>query len=169
MESKKVIVVKPQQRPEVVELDIQKYLDKGKTIEDAEFNCIFDLQEELIGDITEMVPINRKENVHLICDDAGVAKNLQANRIIMLGSTHDMVLGNFILCGFNLKTGQETALDPNIIDKYLEIFDFEHPNVDSSFKNKLEYYGEASDKMKCATRIAVGIGIYERQVFGKIY
>lgn len=83
--------------------------------------------QNIVGGLIEY--INLENNVDIICNDEGKMMGFDFNRIIK----NDVIAGNFIIAGVNLKTGNTISIPENKIENYLEMFSLE------SHKKQIDY------------------------------
>lgn len=76
--------------------------------------------QNIVGGLIEY--INLENNVDIICNDEGKMMGFDFNRIIK----NDVIAGNFIIAGVNLKTGNIISIPKNKIENYLEMFSLEN-------------------------------------------
>ncbi len=102
----RVLVVEPERRPEVQEID----------------NSLTTMQEIVGGLIQPIYPFD--EPVALICNDEGKLMNLSPNRGLRdkNGQIYDIVCGTFFLCGAPPDNDRFTSLTPEQIKRYEERF-----------------------------------------------
>ena len=102
----RVLVVEPERRPEVREID-----DSLKV-----------MQEIVGGLIQPIYPFD--DPVALVCNDEGKLMNLPANRGLRDkdGQIYDIVSGTFFLCGAPADSDHFTSLTPEQIEQYQERF-----------------------------------------------
>ena len=102
----RVLVVEPERRPEVREID-----DSLKV-----------MQEIVGGLIQPIYPFD--DPVALVCNDEGKLMNLPANRGLRNkdGQFYDIVSGTFFLCGAPADSDHFTSLTPEQIEQYQERF-----------------------------------------------
>ena len=102
----RVLVVEPEHRPEVREVD-----DSLKA-----------MQEIVGGLIQPIYPFD--EPVALICNDEGKMINLPMNRGLRdkSGQIYDIVFGTFFLCGAPPDSDHFTSLTPEQVERYRERF-----------------------------------------------
>ena len=102
----RVLVVEPERRPEVKEID----------------NCLKEMQGIVGGYIQAIYPF--EEPVALVCNDEGKLMNLPANRGLRNkdGQMYDIVFGTFFLCGAPADSDNFTSLTPEQIERYRERF-----------------------------------------------
>lgn len=102
----RVLVVEPEHRPEVKEID-----DSLKA-----------MQGIVGGYIQAIYPF--EEPVALVCNDEGKLMNLPANRGLRDkdGRIYDIVFGTFFLCGAPADSDHFTSLTPEQIERYQERF-----------------------------------------------
>lgn len=101
----RVLVVEPERRPEVREID-----DSLKAMQD------------IVGGLIQ--PICLDDSVALICNDEGKLMNLPANRGLRDkdGQIYDIVFGTFFLCGAPADSDHFTSLTQEQIKRYKERF-----------------------------------------------
>ena len=101
----RVLVVKPERRPEVREID-----DSLKAM------------QEIVGGLIQ--PIYLDDSVVLICNDEGKMINLPMNRGLRDkgGQIYDIVSGTFFLCGIPADSDHFTSLTQEQIERYKERF-----------------------------------------------
>ena len=101
----KVLVVEPERRPEVREID-----GSLKAMQD------------IVGGLIQ--PIYLDDPVALVCNDEGKLMNLPANRALRDrdGQMYDIVCGTFFLCGAPADCDHFTSLTPERIERYYERF-----------------------------------------------
>lgn len=101
----KVLVVEPERRPEVREID-------------GSLKSMQDIVDGLIQ------PIYLDDSVALICNDEGKLINLPANRGLRDedGRMYDIVCGTFFLCGVPADSDHFTSLTPEQIERYEKRF-----------------------------------------------
>lgn len=101
----RVLVVEPEHRPEVREID-----GSLKAMQD------------IVGGLIQ--PIYLNDSVALICNDEGKLMNLPANRGLRddNGQIYDIVCGTFFLCGAPADCDRFTSLTPEQIERYEERF-----------------------------------------------
>lgn len=101
-----VLVVEPERRPEVKEID-----DTLKT-----------MQGIVGGLIQPIYPFD--DPVALVCNDEGKFMNLPANRGLRdrNGQIYDIVFGTFFLCGAPADCDHFTSLTPEQIEQYRKQF-----------------------------------------------
>ena len=104
----KVIVVKPQERPVVAEID--SGLDA--------------MQEVVAGYIQAVYPF--EDPIALICNEEGKLLGLPLNRALRTkeGTVYDIIAGTFFLCGAPLDSDHFTDLTEEQIVTYLHRFWF---------------------------------------------
>ena len=102
----RVLVVKPEHRPEIKEID----------------GSLKSMQEIVGGWIQALFPFD--EPLALVCNDEGKLMNLPANRGLRdrNGQIYDIVCGTFFLCGAPADSDHFTSLTPEQIEKYRERF-----------------------------------------------
>ena len=102
----RVLVVEPERRPEVKEID----------------GSLKSMQEIVGGWIQALFPFD--EPLALVCNDEGKLMNLPANRGLRdrNGQIYDIVCGTFFLCGAPADSGHFTSLTPEQIERYRERF-----------------------------------------------
>ena len=101
----RVLVVGPEQRPEVREID-----DSLKAM------------QEIVGGLIQ--PIYLDDSVALVCNDEGKLRDLPANRGLRGedGQIYDIVFGTFFLCCAPPDSDHFTSLTPERIERYRERF-----------------------------------------------
>lgn len=101
----RVLVVEPEHRPEVREID-------GS----------LEAMQNIVGGLIQ--PIYLDDSVALICNDEGKLMNLPANRGLRGkdGQIFDIVSGTFFLCGAPADSDHFTSLTPEQIERYKEQF-----------------------------------------------
>ena len=102
----RVLVVEPERRPEVREID----------------GSLESMQEIVGGLIQPVYPFD--DSVVLVCNDEGKVMNLPANRGLWDkdGQIYDIVSGTFFLCGAPGDSDHFTSLTPEQIERYEERF-----------------------------------------------
>ena len=102
----RVLVVKPEHRPEVREIE----------------GSLKSMQEIVGGLIQPVYPFD--DAVVLVCNDEGKLMNLPANRGLRDkdGQIYDIVCGTFFLCGVPADSDHFTSLTLEQIERYEEIF-----------------------------------------------
>ena len=102
----RVLVVEPERRPEVREID-----DSLKA-----------MQEIVGGYIQPIYPFD--DPIALVCNDEGKLLDLPANRGLRNkdGQIYDIVCGTFFLCGAPPDSDHLTSLTPEQIQRYQERF-----------------------------------------------
>ena len=102
----RVLVVEPERRPEVKEID----------------GSLESMQEIVGGLIQPVYPFD--DSVALVCNDEGKLMNLPANRGLRDddGQIYDIVSGVFFLCGAPADRDHFTSLTPEQIERYEERF-----------------------------------------------
>ena len=102
----RVLVVEPERRPEVKEID----------------GSLKSMQEIVGGWIQALFPFD--EPLALVCNDEGKLMNLPANRGLRdrNGQIYDIVCGTFFLCGAPADSDHFTSLTPEQIKRYQERF-----------------------------------------------
>ena len=100
------LVVEPERRPEVREID----------------GSLKSMQEIVGGLIQLVYPFD--EPVALVCNDEGKLVSLPANRGLRDkdGQIYDIVCGTFFLCGAPADSDHFASLTPEQIERYEEIF-----------------------------------------------
>ena len=101
----RVLVVEPERRPEVREIN--------------------DSLKEMQGIVGGLIqPIYLDDSVVLICNDEGKLMNLPANRGLRdeNGQMCDIIFGTFFLCGAPADSDHFTSLTPEQIERYRERF-----------------------------------------------
>lgn len=101
----RVLVVEPERRPEVKEID----------------GSLKSMQE-IVGGLIQ--PIYLNDSVALVCNDEGKLMNFPANRGLRdeNGKIYDIVCGTFFLCGVSADSDYFTCLTPEQIERYEEQF-----------------------------------------------
>ena len=101
-----VLVVEPERRPEVKEID----------------GSLRSMQEVVGGWIQALFPFD--EPLALVCNDEGKLMNLPANRGLRdkNGQIYDFVCGTFFICGAPSDSDHFTSLTPEQIERYRERF-----------------------------------------------
>ena len=102
----RVLVVEPERRPEVKEID----------------DSLKEMQGIVGGYIQSIYPF--EEPVALVCNDEGKLMDLPANRGLRNkdGQMYDIVFGTFFLCGAPADSDHFTSLTPEKIEQYRELF-----------------------------------------------
>ena len=102
----RVLVVEPERRPEVKEID----------------GSLRSMQEVVGGWIQALFPFD--EPLALVCNDEGKLMNLPANRGLRdkNGQIYDIICGTFFLCGAPVDSDHFTSLTPEQIERYRERF-----------------------------------------------
>ena len=102
----RVLVVKPEHRPEVREIE----------------GSLKSMQEIVGGLIQPVYPFD--DTVVLVCNDEGKLMNLPANRGLRDkdGQIYDIVCGTFFLCGISADSDHFTSLTPEHINRYEKLF-----------------------------------------------
>ena len=102
----RVLVVKPERRPEVKEID----------------GSLKTMQGIVGGYIQAIYPFN--DSVALVANDDGKFMNLPANRGLRdkNGKIYDIVCGTFFLCGAPADNDHFTSLTPEQIERFRERF-----------------------------------------------
>ena len=102
----RVIIVEPERRPEVKEID----------------GSLKSMQEVVGGLIQALYPFD--EPVALVCNDEGKMINLPANRGLRdeNGQIYDILVGTFFLCGAPKDSDRFTSLTTEQIERYRERF-----------------------------------------------
>ena len=104
----RVLVVEPECRPEVKEID--------GTLKSM---------QEIVGDLIQPVyPFDDDNSAVLVCNDEGKVMNLPANRGLRDkdGQIYDIVCGTFFLCGASADSDHFTSLTQEQIERYRERF-----------------------------------------------
>lgn len=98
----RVLVVEPERRPEVKEID----------------DSLKEMQGIVGGYIQSIYPF--EEPVALVCNDEGKLMDLPANRGLRdeNGQIYDIVFGTFFLCGAPADSDHFTSLTPEQIEQY---------------------------------------------------
>ena len=102
----RVLVVEPERRPEVKEID----------------DSLKEMQGIVGGYIQAIYPF--EEPVALVCNDEGKLMDLPANRGLRdeNGQIYDIVFGTFFLCGAPADSDHFTSLTPEQIEQYRNMF-----------------------------------------------
>ena len=101
----KVLLVKPLERPKVVEIK----------------HTLKNLQK-LVGGIIEAV-YPWDDEVALVCNDNGIAEGLPLNRMIGWDSEHPYpIFGTFFICGINRDGDDFDSLSDELVAKYGRMF-----------------------------------------------
>lgn len=102
----RILVIKPECRPEVREID----------------GSLKSMQEVVGGLIQSLYPF--EEPLALVCNDEGKLLNLPANRGLRdkNGRIYDIISGTFFLCGAPADSEHFVSLTPEQIEKYLKLF-----------------------------------------------
>lgn len=102
----RVLVVEPERRPEVKEID----------------DSLKEMQGIVGGYIQSIYPF--EEPVALVCNDEGKLMDLPANRGLRdeNGQIYDIVFGTFFLCGAPADSDHFTSLTPEQIEQYRNMF-----------------------------------------------
>ena len=102
----RVLVVEPERRPEVKEID----------------DSLKEMQGIVGGYIQSIYPF--EEPVALVCNDEGKLMDLPANRGLRdeNGQIYDIVFGTFFLCGAPADSDHFTSLTPEQIEQYQKLF-----------------------------------------------
>ena len=102
----RVLVVEPERRPEVKEID----------------DSLKEMQGIVGGYIQSIYPF--AEPVALVCNDEGKLMDLPANRGLRdeNGQIYDIVFGTFFLCGAPADSDHFTSLTPEQIEQYRNMF-----------------------------------------------
>ena len=102
----RVLVVEPERRPEVKEID----------------DSLKEMQGIVGGYIQSIYPF--EEPVALVCNDEGKLMDLPANRGLRdeNGQIYDIVFGTFFLCNAPPDSDHFTSLTPEQIEQYQERF-----------------------------------------------
>jgi hypothetical protein len=101
----RVLVVEPERRPEVREIN--------------------DSLKEMQGIVGGLIqPIYLDDSVALVCNDEGRLMNLPANRGLRNkdGQMYDIVFGTFFLCGAPADSDHFTSLTTEQIEQYRKMF-----------------------------------------------
>ncbi|RKI68160.1 DUF3846 domain-containing protein [bacterium 1xD42-67] len=101
----RVLVVEPESRPEVREIN--------------------DSLKEMQGIVGGLIqPIYLDDSVALVCNDEGRLMNLPANRGLRNkdGQMYDIVFGTFFLCGAPADSDHFTSLTTEQIEQYRKMF-----------------------------------------------
>ena len=102
----RILVVDPERRPEVREVD----------------GSLKTMQGIVDGYIQAIYPFD--DSVALVCNDEGKSMNLPANRGLRdkNGQIYDIVCGTFFLCGAPADNDHFVSLTPEQIERYREQF-----------------------------------------------
>ena len=102
----RVLVVEPERRPEVKEID----------------DSLKEMQGIVGGYIQAIYPF--EEPVALVCNDEGKLMDLPANRGLRNkdGQMYDIVFGTFFLCGAPADSDHFTSLTQEQIEQYRKMF-----------------------------------------------
>ena len=102
----RVLVIEPEHRPEVKEID----------------GSLESMQEIVGGFIQAIYPFN--DPVALVCNEEGKMMNLPANRGLRGkdGQIYDIIAGTFFLCGTPADCDHLTSLSPERIERYEKWF-----------------------------------------------
>ena len=102
----RVLVVEPERRPEVKEID----------------DSLKEMQGIVGGYIQSIYPV--EEPVALVWNDEGKLMDLPANRGLRdeNGQIYDIVFGTFFLCGAPADSDHFTSLTPEQIEQYRKMF-----------------------------------------------
>ena len=102
----RVLVVEPERRPEVREID----------------GSLRSMQEVVGGLIQALAPFD--EPLALVCNDEAKLMNLPANRGLRDedGKLYDIICGTFFLCGAPADSDHFVSLTPEQIERYRERF-----------------------------------------------
>ena len=103
----RVLVVEPERRPEVREVD----------------GSLKSMQE-VVGGLIQSVPLIGDFDTVLVCHDEGKLMNLPANRGLRdeTGQIYDIVCGTFFICGVPRDSDYFTSLTPEQIERYRKRF-----------------------------------------------
>ena len=103
----RVLVVEPEHRPEVREID-------GS----------LESMQAIVGGLIQPVSLFNDDSVLLVCNDEGKVMNLPANRGLRNedGQIYDIVCGTFFLCGAPGNSDHLTSLTPEQIERYSKRF-----------------------------------------------
>lgn len=101
----RVLVVEPERRPEV-----------------REINDSLKKMQGIVGGLIQ--PIYLDDSVALVCNDEGRLMNLPANRGLRNkdGQMYDIVFGTFFLCGAPADSDHFTSLTTEQIEQYRKMF-----------------------------------------------
>ena len=101
----RVLVVKPEQRPEEKEID-----DSLKAM------------QKIVGGYIQ--PIHLDDSVVLVCNEEGKLMNLPPNRGLRdkNGQMYDIVFGTFFLCGAPADSDHFISLTPEQMERYQKRF-----------------------------------------------
>ena len=102
-----VLVVEPERRPEVREID----------------GSLKSMQE-VVGGLIQPVPLIGDFDTVLVCHDEGKLLNLPANRGLSdeTGQIYDIVCGTFFICGAPADSDHFTSLTQDQIERYQKRF-----------------------------------------------
>ena len=103
----RVLVVEPERRPEVKEID-----GSLKSMQD------------IVGGLIQSIPLSDDPAVALVCHDEGKLLKLPANRGLRdeNGQIYDIICGTFFLCGVPADSDHFDSLTPEQIERYRERF-----------------------------------------------
>lgn len=103
----RVLVVEPEHRPEVREID----------------GSLKSMQE-IVGGLIQPVPLLGDSAIVLVCNDEGKLMNLPANRGLRdeNGKLYDIICGTFFLCGTPAGCDHFISLTSEQIEQYRERF-----------------------------------------------
>ena len=103
----RILVVEPERKPEVREIDGSLKSMQG-----------------IVGGLIQPIPIYDVPGVVLVCNDEGKLLNLPANRGLRdeTGQIYDIVCGTFFLCGAPADSDRFTSLTPEQIELCLKRF-----------------------------------------------
>jgi len=80
-------------------------------------NNLKDMQRYVLGHIET---ITLSETAMLVCNDVGKLANLTPNRILKIGNSHDVIRGDFFICGWS---GDEFCdISDEDVEKYTKMF-----------------------------------------------
>ena len=103
----RILVVKPERRPEVSEID-----GSLKAMQD------------IVGSLIQPIPLIGDPDTVRVCNDNGKLMNLLANRGLRdeSGQIYDIVRGTFFLCGTSVDCDYFISLTSEQIERYRERF-----------------------------------------------
>lgn len=80
-------------------------------------NNLKDMQRYVMGHIET---ITLSETAMLVCNDVGKLADLTPNRILKIGNSHDVIRGDFFICGWS---GDEFCdISDDDVEKYTKMF-----------------------------------------------
>lgn len=95
-------------------------------------NNLKDMQRYVLGHIET---ITLSETAMLVCNDVGKLANLTPNRILKIGNSHDVIRGDFFICGWS---GDEFCdISDEDVEKYTKMFS--KPDVLFSLIQNISY------------------------------